>query len=142
MRERNERPNKKSPILSQDRAALFQKSIGLFERIKGGKDLGLDLVHFTDTVDSDVFGGGCSACAFPFFIVIDQGFCLVVVNFQSFLHGTPKALLMPQPTMVALDDEFQSPEYLRGKKLCVERVIVDPFQSVGFWILPYGTPVA
>ena len=62
--------------------------------------------------------------------------------FQSFLHGTPKALLMPQTAMVALDDEFQSPEYLRGKKLCVERVIVDPFQSVGFWVLPYGTPVA
>ena len=57
-------------------------------------------------------------------------------SFQSLLHGTPKSLLMPQATMVALDDEFQSLEYVRRKKLCVERVVVDPFQSTGFWILP------
>jgi hypothetical protein len=63
-------------------------------------------------------------------------------RFQPLLHRTPEALLMPQTTMVALDKELQSPEYLRGEKLCITRMVVDPFQSVGFRILPYRTPVA
>ena len=47
--------------------------------------------------------------------------------FQLLLHRTPESLLMPQTPMVALDNKLQFPEYLRGEKLCITRMVVHAF---------------